>query len=711
MKTIRYARWLAALLAAMSLLVGSSLRAQTSLYDAKEADLIGVLQSGQPAEKALACKKLAVVGSDKAVSELARLLSDPQLASWSRIALEAIPGPAADAALRNAQESLEGRLLVGVINSIGVRRDAGAVEALTGRLTDKDVEVASAAAVALGHIGDDAATAALRKSLAGGPAEVRSAVAEGCILCAERLLAADKSSEAAAIYDEVRKADVAKPRKLEATRGAILARKAEGIPLLIEQLQSPDKGYLNIGLSAARELPGSEVDDALAAELTKTAPDRAALLLYALADRNLKKVPAAVLIAAKSGGKPVRIAAIEFVGRLGDASCLDTLIGVATESDAEVAQAAKAALADLPGDKVDAEIVVRLNQADKKSLPVVIELVGKRRIEATAALKKALDDSERSVRAAALTALGATISQKDLAVLIAQAVAPKQADQAPVAHQALLAACVRMPDREACAAELAAAMQRAPASTKAKLLEILGAMGGKKSLDTIAAAVKGNNEELQDTGSRLLGEWMTVDAAPVLLDLAKSSASSKYQVRALRGYIRLARQFQVPDRERAEMCQKALDAATRADEQKLVMAVLERYPSVDTLRVAAKAAAIPALKEDAGRVALVIAQKVGGQSANVQQLLAKVGLEPVKVEILKAVYGAGEQQQDVTEVLAKRVGSSPLIVLPKSTYNESFGGDPVPNLKKVLHVQYRINGKASEASFEENATVLLPLPK
>jgi HEAT repeat protein len=691
------------------MLGGSSLWAQTSLFDVKEADLVGVLQSGQPAEKAVACKKLAVVGTDKAVPELAKLLADEQLSSWARIALEAIPGSAPDEALRKAQESLKGRLLVGTINSIGVRRDAAAVEALTGRLKDEDAQVAAAAAVALGKIGNDAATQAVRQALSGGSAEVRSAAAEGCILCAERLIA-DKASAAVAIYDEVRKADVAKPRKLEATRGAILARKLEGIPLLVEQLQSNDKAFVNIGLAAARELPGSEVDDALAAELTKTTPERAALLLYALADRQPKAMPAAVLAAAKSGEKPVRIAALGFIGRLGDEKSLDTLLGVATESDADVSKAAKEALADLPGDKVNGEITSRLTKADKKTLPVVIELVGKRRIDATAALRKALDDPDKSVRTAALAALGATIGQKDLAVLISQVVSPKQADQADAAHQALLAACVRMPDREACAAELAAAMQRAPTETKTKLLEVLGAMGGKKSLDTIAAAMKSNSDELQDAGSRLLGEWMSVDAAPVLLDLAKSS-STKYQIRALRGYIRLARQFQVPDPERAEMCQKALDAAMRPDEQKLVMVVLERYPSADTLRVAVKAGRVAALKSDANRVALAIAQKLIGPSATVQDALSKVGAEPVKVEILKASYGAGTQQKDVTELLAQRVGTSPLIALAKPTYNEVFGGDPAPNTKKVLHVQYRVNGKAGEATFDENAVVLLPMPK
>ena len=117
------------------------------------------------------------------------------------------------------------------------------------------------------------------------PVKVRSAVAEGCVLCAERLLSEGKSAEAAAIYDEVRKAEVPKQRIIEATRGAILARKQDGIPLLLEQFRSTDKALFQLALSTAREFPGSEIDKALAAELARATPERAALMIQAMADR------------------------------------------------------------------------------------------------------------------------------------------------------------------------------------------------------------------------------------------------------------------------------------------------------------------------------------------------------------------------------------------------------------------------------------------
>lgn len=57
----------------------------------REQKLIGVLKSGTAAEQAMACKELAIYGTKDAVASLAPLLADERLASWARIALEAIP--------------------------------------------------------------------------------------------------------------------------------------------------------------------------------------------------------------------------------------------------------------------------------------------------------------------------------------------------------------------------------------------------------------------------------------------------------------------------------------------------------------------------------------------------------------------------------------------------------------------------------------------
>ncbi len=713
MHTIRNLTHSLAMLTAFFSLAGALLRAadtQPAAQD-KEKPLIEVLRSGPRPEKALACKQLAIHGTSQAVPELAALLADEQLASWARIALEAIPDPSADEALRKATHALKGKLLVGAINSLGVRRDVGAVDALVSHLKNQDVEVAAAAAIALGHISNPPATQALRQSLASATGQLRSAAAEGCVLCAERLMADGKNDAATEIYEQVRKAEVPKPRILEATRGEILARGAAGLPLLIEQLRSADKQFFQIGLTTARQLQATGVADALGAELAHATPERAALLLHALADRTEHVVPPAVVEAAKSGPKAVRIAAIEFMGRWGDQSCVSALLPIASEADSDLALTAKTALAGLAGGKVDAEIAARLSTADANSLPVLIELIGQRRIDATPALVKALDHPDAAIRRSALTALGNTVGPEKLSVLISQVVAPKEPADLEVAQKALRAASIRMPNRDACSGELGAALARAPASAKASLLETIGAVGGPRALEVIGAAMKDGDPELQDIGSRALGEWMSVDAAPVLLELAKNSKEEKLQARALRGYVRLARQFAMPSKQRAQMCQTALDAAKHPSEQKLVLAVLERYPSVDTLEVAIAALEKPAMKEDAKQSIAKMAQKLSGKSAEADAMLAKSGIELPRMQIVKAEYGAGTSLKDVTQVLQGLASATLQITLPAPNYNESFGGDPAPGVVKQLKIQYRINGKTGEATFAENAAIELPAPK
>ena len=118
------------------------------------AGAVRILEDSGASEfaKAKACQRLAVVGDDSAVPALAALLDDPKLSHYARTGLEPIPGAAADRALREALGRLEGTLLVGVINSISVRRDPEALTALAPMRHGKDADVAAAATAAISRI-------------------------------------------------------------------------------------------------------------------------------------------------------------------------------------------------------------------------------------------------------------------------------------------------------------------------------------------------------------------------------------------------------------------------------------------------------------------------------------------------------------------------------------------------------------------------------
>ncbi len=168
-------------------------------------------------QKAIACKKLAFVGGKDAVQPLAALLSHPQLSCYARFGLEPNPDPSVDAALRAAVPKLQGRLLVGVITSIGVRKDSSAVDLLTKLIDDDDAEVAAAAAASIGMIGGTRASKVLEAALQRTRPPVFPVAARATLLCAEGLMTSNRT-RALELYTLLSMTNMPNPVRLAAIR-------------------------------------------------------------------------------------------------------------------------------------------------------------------------------------------------------------------------------------------------------------------------------------------------------------------------------------------------------------------------------------------------------------------------------------------------------------------------------------------------------------
>jgi len=571
----------------------------------KQSKLIEIIKSdAPPQDKAIPCKLLAIYGNKEAVPALAALLPDKDLSSWARIALEANPDPSADDALRYALDKVQGRLLIGVINSIGYRRDPNAVEPLIAKMKGDDADVASAAAAALGKIGGQQAAGALSQYLPNAPAGVKSAVAEGCVLAAERFLAGGSRDQAIGLYDAVRRTDVPRQRTIEAVRGSILARQDAGIPLLIEQLRSKDDSDFAIGLRVARELQGAKATEALIAELPKAVPDRQALLIFALADRNDAKALPAVLEALKSGPIGVRVAAAMVLENLGNASCVSALLEAAAADDAQLAQAARTSLARLPGKEIDAEIFARLQQSSGKAKQILIELTEQRRVEGSIPLfVKYAEDPDAGVRSAALIAIGAIGEAKhsaDLAKLLQKT--QDAADRAAV-EKALVAISSRWGAQ--CVRHLLPLAQGGEPATRGVALGALACCGGADALGAIRAAYDDKDETVQTEAVRALSTWPNRwpdDAAVMqpLLSIAKAPKKAQHQVLALRGYlqgVQVARKMN-PAQKLAAV-NEALPLISRPEEKRQAISVLSSIGNAGALSALVKFADDAGVREEA----------------------------------------------------------------------------------------------------------------
>jgi len=168
-------------------------------------------------QKAIACKKLAFVGGKDAIHPMAALLSHPQLGCYARFGLEPNPDPLVDEVLRAALPKLTGTLQIGVINTIGVRKDIKALDALIKLIDHQDAETACAATASVGMIGGLQAARALQAALGRTKPPVFPVTARASLLCAESLLASNKP-KAMEIYTQLSATNMPEPVRRAAIR-------------------------------------------------------------------------------------------------------------------------------------------------------------------------------------------------------------------------------------------------------------------------------------------------------------------------------------------------------------------------------------------------------------------------------------------------------------------------------------------------------------
>ncbi len=585
-----------------------------SLAQSEVDSLIRVLRTEAPyMEKLLACKKLGQLGAAEAVPTLTPLLfGDERLSHAARIALEAIPDPSAGKALLKSLPRLEGLPRVGVIQSLGVRREKAAVGALGELLAQEDLLAAVAAANALGKIATPEAVSILRERLADSPEPVRNAIADALLEIGENLCQQGEWASALELFGKVAEAEVPLHIRLAAERAAILADKEGWQSRLIKLLQG-ERAEFALALEVARLLPPEKVPTTLANEVPNQDPERQSLLVELLGELGDPGVLPVVLTVAQTGEKPARVAALKALARLGDVRAFSLLIKEALHEDSEVASAAREALATLKDPAVDKELVVRLGQSKPGTRPaeclLFVELAGRRRTGAAQPFLVALlEADDPRLRQAAIGSLGQILAPEDLEILAERLVRPKAEEDLPSLKEAVRLVCVRAADREKAAEVLVATLPKASLEVKHFLYELLGIVGGQNALNALAEVAF--DPQFQDLVTRVLGQWQGPAAAPLLYRIATEAADQRFRVRALRGYVRIARQFDLPAEQKLAMLRSALSLAERDEERILAVQALSRIHTVEALELATAQLSQEPLKPHAAQTILGLAERL-----------------------------------------------------------------------------------------------------
>jgi HEAT repeat protein len=372
--------------------------------------------------------------------------------------------------------------------------------------------------------------------------------------------------------------------RIGALNGIARVGGAQSVPVLMEALRGND-GRLQA--AAIRALaPGSSKQ--LVAEMPKLSDAGQVRILGILAERRDVSALPAFTAALKGTNKPVRMAAIEQVWRVGNASTVAVLAGIAAGAEAAEQTAARASLARMPGKDVDQAIAGGIASADPKLRLELIRAAGERGTTAAApALLKMARDPNDDVRRESLRALRETGSANEVSGLVALVANPVQAGDRTEAVRSL-AMVLRRSDASRINDVVSAYKSAGNVEARTALMQVMAQSGNAQTLPVLREALKSQDAELKRAGILALSDWP--DDAPIsdLFETARSASSPAHQVLALRGALKLialpatAR----PARETVKLLANAMSAAKQPEEKRSVLALLPKFPVKEALDLA-----------------------------------------------------------------------------------------------------------------------------
>jgi len=390
-----------------------------------------------------------------------------------------------------------------------------------------------------------------------------------------------------------------------------ILRRNDGVALLLEHLRSKDYIMFSAAVQTAQELPGAEVTQALTAELNRLPADNQILVIQTLGKRADASASPALFALAGNSEKSVRIAAIKSLAEIGHSSAVPVLAELLNDTDSEISQAAQESLAALPGRQADDAVMAMLDSSQTSRRLTALELIGRRRMTTSIpALLKAAVDADPQVRPAALRKVGELGSGAELPELLNMLMRFETSQDLEAAERALSAVCMKADNPQSYTGKLISLLVQARPEQKNALLRVLGVIGGTNALNAVRSAANDPNTQVRTTAIRVLCSWKTADAAPDLLALAKGSQNSSQKTAALRGYISLVRDENLPTEDKLAMCRNAAVLIQRNEEKKLLLGALGTVPAAEALSMAMTQLDDPATRNEASFAAVAISEKI-----------------------------------------------------------------------------------------------------
>ncbi len=598
-------------------------------YGAIERKLIAVAASKDATQtgKAVTCRFLQQIGTEKCIPAMSGLLSDEILSDYARGVLERLKCAAADKAMRNALDKAPDKAKVGILGSLGERRDKKAVKPAAKLANSSNPAVAKAAIHAIGKIGGMRAARCLSSMK---PAkELVPVRMQAMVQCAGSLSGRD-----AVFLCEKVLAGPSGPWRIAALRELTKADAAKASDLLADAIKGDDLKLRRGALSIVADTKSRELTTAMVDLTDKLGADRKAQLITALGAGGDAAAISGITGYLQSKDAVIRNAAVNAVGKLGDASVVKLLLGAAGSSETAVTKA----IAAMKDESVNAVLVESLKDPNLRRAAIKA-CIARGCTEAAGDLLKLAKDKDADVRKQAWAGLAALAGDDNIDSIMETVVEIKQAKDLALAEGAIKQILSRTQDRGRSFQTVAAHYDAATETLKYVILDLGAVTGDSTALKLVRNALQSPDKDLYARALRALARWPNNSAAEDLLSLAQSAPQTVDRIVALRGYIRIAGLETAGLRaaERIKMLKTAMGLAQRNDEKKLVVSALQHVKHLESLDMLKKYMDDPALGAEARMSAANLIWDLRKRhSAEIAEIAAKLASSKHKAVANKA---------------------------------------------------------------------------
>ncbi len=511
----------------------------------------------------------------------------------ARLALEPVTGAAVDELFVEALKAAKGAAHIALIQAVGQRRQANAVATLAEQLRTNDPAITSAAAHALGSIGNARAAAALARS-------------SGADVAGARLEAAGhlKGRAAARIYSTLwNDKTMPEPVRTGALRGLIEAEPSRAVARLLETLASGTPAQKGVALEAVATLGSRDVVPKLARAMSTFDAETQIALLSAFARRgeNGAAVKAAIA-ASESSDATVRLAAISALGHLqGTAEVVGRLAEMAA-GGGDPGRAAAASLSILRGAGVAEAVMHGARSAEERLRPTYVRQLALRgTADALPILFSLKSDAALPVRLAALESLDLLAPASGQAGLLAWSLGATEPAERTRAVRALITVTLRDPDTGNRTRPLVAALDNGGRDAQLLLIPAFVRLSDAPVLAAAVRFVRSSDPAVSRTALDVLSRWPDAAAIEALIthaeDPATGPAARATAAQAATRHYERAETF--PKDQRSALVARLLKVTSDESGQSHLLLLLSRCADEHAMAIAREYVAVPALAPSA----------------------------------------------------------------------------------------------------------------